>query len=101
LELIGKVRESVNLRAYEQKSPLNIYIEEVDKMFQTLKHIIAHRSMIEILSFLKQRGLGNNQDYVNVEINSIDTSDNSSDQINLENAKYDIYLFNESEKQML
>ena len=101
LELISKVRESVNLRAYEQKSPLNIYIEEVDKMFQTLKHIIAHRSMIEILSFLKQRGLGNNQDYVNVEINSIDTSDNSSDQINLENAKYDIYLFNESEKQML
>lgn len=101
LELIGKVRESVNLRAYEQKSPLNIYIEEVDKMFQTLKHIIAHRSMIEILSFLKQRGLGNNQDYVNVEINGIDTPDNSSDQINLENTKYDIYLFNESEKQML
>lgn len=101
LELIGKVRESVNLRAYEQKSPLNIYIEEVDKMFQTLKHIIAHRSMIEILSFLKQRGLGNNQDYVNVEINGIDTSNSSSDQINLENTKYDIYLFNESEKQML
>ncbi len=101
LELISKVRESVNLRAYEQKSPLNIYIEEVDKMFQTLKHIIAHRSMIEIVSFLKQHGLGNNQDYVNVEINNINTSESSSDQINLENAKYDIYLFNENEKQML
>ncbi len=101
LELISKVRESVNLRAYEQKSPLNIYIEEVDKMFQTLKHIIANRSMIEIVSFLKQRGLGNNQDYVNVEINNINTSESSSDQINLENAKYDIYLFNENEKQML
>lgn len=101
LELISKVRESVNLRAYEQKSPLNIYIEEVDKMFQTLKHIIANRSMIEIVSFLKQRGLGNNQGYVNVEINNINTSESSSDQINLENAKYEIYLFNENEKQML
>ena len=101
LELISKVRESVNLRAYEQKSPLNIYIEEVDKMFQTLKHVIANRSMIEIVSFLKQRGLGNNQNYVNVEINNINTSESSLDQINLENAKYDIYLFNENEKQML
>lgn len=53
LESITKTRESVNLRAYEQKSPLNIYIEEVDKMFQTLKHNVATRTVNEILHFLQ------------------------------------------------
>lgn len=60
LESIAKTRESVNLRAYEQKSPLNIYIEEVDKMFQVLKHNVAARSVHEIIAFVKSNEPSNN-----------------------------------------
>ena len=60
LESIAKTRESVNLRAYEQKSPLNIYIEEVDKMFQVLKHNVAARSVHEIVAFVKSNESSNN-----------------------------------------
>lgn len=41
LETIARLREGVNLRAYEQKSPLNIYIEDADLMFLDLKIKIA------------------------------------------------------------
>ncbi len=54
LDVVGKVRESVNLRAYEQKSPLNIYIDEVDKLFAELKHTVASKSITEIINLLFQ-----------------------------------------------
>jgi preprotein translocase subunit SecA len=36
-----KVREGVQLRSYEQKSPLNIYIQESDDHFNVMKQNIA------------------------------------------------------------
>ncbi len=42
LERVSKTKENVNLRAYEQKSPLNIFIEEVDKAFKELITKIAY-----------------------------------------------------------
>ncbi|WP_318032050.1 preprotein translocase subunit SecA [Ureaplasma sp. ES3154-GEN] len=41
LDITQKVREGVNLRAYEQKVPLNIYIQDTDKLFEELKHEVA------------------------------------------------------------
>ncbi len=42
LDKLNKLRDSVNLRAYEQKSPLNIYIEESNIFFEQMKKIIVH-----------------------------------------------------------
>lgn len=41
LDITQKIRESVSLRAYEQKAPLNIYVEDSDKLFEELKHNVA------------------------------------------------------------
>lgn len=108
LELVSKVRESVNLRAYEQKSPLNIYISEVDKMFQNVKNVIANNSVHEIVSFLKQHFTNklifdNNVQavYEPTDINIQNNIEGQPNQISVDDAKYNIYLFNESEKQLL
>lgn len=41
LELMNKVREGVSLRSLEQRSPLNIYVEEADKHFIEMKKKVA------------------------------------------------------------
>ena len=43
-----KVREGVNLRSFEQRSPLNIYVEEADKHFNDMKRNVAHATIIQI-----------------------------------------------------
>ena len=48
LDLMVKVREGVNLRSFEQRSPLNIYVEEADKHFNNMKRNIAHAAIIQI-----------------------------------------------------
>lgn len=42
LEKMSRLRESANLRAYEQKSPLNIYTEEGNILFDKMKKDIIH-----------------------------------------------------------
>lgn len=41
LDLVGKLKDGVNLRAYEQKSPLNIYVADADKLFHEMIRLIA------------------------------------------------------------
>ena len=48
LDIMSKIREGVTLRSLEQKSPLNIYVEEADKHFTTLKKNVAHKVVISI-----------------------------------------------------
>ncbi|MBQ0045321.1 MAG: preprotein translocase subunit SecA [Mycoplasma sp.] len=48
LDVMSKIREGVTLRSLEQKSPLNIYVEEADKHFTTLKKNVAHKVVISI-----------------------------------------------------
>lgn len=48
LDHIFKIRESVNLRSLEQKSPLNIYVDEADKLFKMLIIHVAHKVIINI-----------------------------------------------------
>lgn len=43
-----KVREGVNLRSLEQRSPLNIYVEEADKHFEEMKQKVAHAAIVQI-----------------------------------------------------
>ncbi|MCQ2789848.1 MAG: hypothetical protein MJ229_05670 [bacterium] len=45
---MSKIREGVTLRSLEQKSPLNIYVEEADKHFEILKKNVAHKVIISI-----------------------------------------------------
>ena len=51
LETIARLREGVNLRAYEQKSPLNIYIEDADLLFLDLKIRIANNVIRNVAKF--------------------------------------------------
>ena len=48
LDLMVKVREGVNLRSLEQRSPLNIYVEEADKHFEDMKQKVAHATVFQI-----------------------------------------------------
>ena len=48
LDVMSKIREGVTLRSLEQKSPLNIYVEEADKHFDRLKQNVAHKVIISI-----------------------------------------------------
>nr|WP_318035715.1 preprotein translocase subunit SecA [Ureaplasma miroungigenitalium] len=45
LDVTQKVREGVNLRAYEQKVPLNIYVQDTDKLFEELKNEVAQETV--------------------------------------------------------
>ncbi|MCQ2747834.1 MAG: hypothetical protein MJ223_00935 [Mycoplasmoidaceae bacterium] len=45
---MSKIREGVILRSLEQKSPLNIYVEEADRRFEILKRNVAHKVVISI-----------------------------------------------------
>ncbi|WEK83283.1 MAG: preprotein translocase subunit SecA [Mycoplasma sp.] len=42
LDLMLRLREGVNLRSLEQRSPLNIYVEEADQRFKEMKENVAH-----------------------------------------------------------
>lgn len=46
LDLIVKVREGVTLRSLEQRSPLNIYVQEADWHFDKMKKNVAHSAII-------------------------------------------------------
>lgn len=48
LDKMAKIREGVALRSLEQKSPLNIYTEEADKLFNSMKKKVAHKIIIDI-----------------------------------------------------
>lgn len=48
LDKITKVREGVQLRSLEQRSPLNIYVEEADWNFNEMKKNVAHQVIISI-----------------------------------------------------
>jgi preprotein translocase subunit SecA len=43
-----RIRESVSLRSLEQRSPLNIYVDEADKFFNEMKKNIAHAIIVSI-----------------------------------------------------
>ncbi|GAA5414886.1 preprotein translocase subunit SecA [Ureaplasma ceti] len=59
LDAVNKVREGVNLRAYEQRSPLNIYVADADKLFNELKRKIAIRT-IKTISSINNPEFGGN-----------------------------------------
>lgn len=48
LDKITKIREGVQLRSLEQRSPLNIYVEEADWNFGEMKKNTAHQVVISI-----------------------------------------------------
>jgi preprotein translocase subunit SecA len=45
---MSKIREGVSLRSLEQRSPLNIYVEEAEKRFDILKKNTAHKVVLSI-----------------------------------------------------
>ena len=48
LDVMSKIREGVSLRSLEQRSPLNIYVEEAEKRFNILKKNTAHKVVLSI-----------------------------------------------------
>ena len=48
LDVMSKIREGVSLRSLEQRSPLNIYVEEAEKHFDILKKNTAHKVVLSI-----------------------------------------------------
>nr|WP_084277146.1 preprotein translocase subunit SecA [Ureaplasma canigenitalium] len=48
LDITQKVREGVSLRAYEQKAPLNIYVQDSDELFSELKFNVAWNTVIGV-----------------------------------------------------
>ena len=51
LDKIQKLRDNVGLRSFEQKSPLNIYIEDSDRLFYNIIINIANETIFRILAF--------------------------------------------------
>lgn len=51
LDLMTKLRDSVELRSLEQKSPLNIYVEESDTAFDQLLSTTAHATLSSFLTY--------------------------------------------------
>ena len=48
LDLLVKIREGVSLRSFEQRSPLNIYVEEADNHFKEMKTLVANQCVCSI-----------------------------------------------------
>ena len=48
LDLMVKIREGVTLRSLEQRSPLNIYVNEADNHFNEMKSTVAHNVIMNI-----------------------------------------------------
>lgn len=49
LDKIQKLRDGVALRSYEQKSPLNIYVEDSDRLFYNMTISVAEESISSIM----------------------------------------------------
>ena len=75
LELINKLREGVNLRSYEQVSPLNIYVEDADELFIDLKTKIANK-IIKSISSLGEISLNFNDLNFKIDIQNLKTNNN-------------------------
>lgn len=72
LDLTQKIREGVNLRAYEQKAPLNIYVEDSDKLFEELKFNVAWQTVrsVGLINFVKRSDIEININDENIEENN-------------------------------
>ena len=75
LELINKLREGVNLRSYEQVSPLNIYVEDADELFIDLRTKIANK-IIKRISSLGEISLNFNDLNFKIDIQNLKTNNN-------------------------
>ena len=82
LELINKLREGVNLRSYEQVSPLNIYVEDADELFIDLKTKIANK-IIKSISSLGEISLNFNDLNFKIDIQNLKTNNNLNQNNNL------------------
>lgn len=96
LEMISKLREGVNLRAYEQKSPLNIYIEDADILFLELKVQIANKVIRNVANFGEMINLSNRNISQLININRSDIKE-----IVIENPTNQIQKIREFNKQFL
>lgn len=65
LDRIQKLRDGVVLRSYEQKSPLNIYVEDSDRLFYNITISIAEEV---ITSILKSGDSTNNQTKIELKL---------------------------------
>ncbi len=96
LEMISKLREGVNLRAYEQKSPLNIYVEDADILFWELKVSIANKVIRNVANFGEMINLSNRNIAQLININPSDIKE-----IVVENPANQIQKIREFNKQFL
>lgn len=96
LEMISKLREGVNLRAYEQKSPLNIYVEDADILFWELKVQIANKVIRNVANFGEMINLSNRNIAQLININPLDIKE-----IVVENPANQIQKIREFNKQFL
>lgn len=96
LEMISKLREGVNLRAYEQKSPLNIYVEDADILFWELKVSIANKVIRNVANFGEMINLSNRNISQLININPLDIKE-----IEIENPSNQIQRIREFNKQFL
>ncbi len=49
LDRMSKLKEAVNLRAYEQRSPLNLYIEDGNKYFENMKNSVVNMVIAKLM----------------------------------------------------
>lgn len=62
LDRIQKLRDGVSLRSYEQRSPLNIYVEDSDRLFYNITISIAEEVIKNIVEFDTQTEYQENPD---------------------------------------
>lgn len=93
LDLMVKVREGVSLRSFEQRSPLNIYVEEADKHFNEMKNDIAYITIKQINHIFVPRvneaifnELSNVLDTLNIDINVYNDLKNKNTSQTIQNA---------------
>lgn len=61
LDKIQKLRDGVSLRSFEQKSPLNIYVEDSDRLFNSMTKLIAQIVIKNIIRTSNQQVSNNVQ----------------------------------------
>lgn len=87
LDKVAKVRDSVNLRSYEQKSPINIFIEDVDLLFRKMVSNIAQKVVTNINSiFSKTMGgfINDNGELILIKKNNSIFNEEMADALNSE-----------------
>ncbi|MGL4951778.1 MAG: preprotein translocase subunit SecA [Mycoplasma sp.] len=67
LDKINKLRDGVSLRSYEQKAPLNIYIEDSDRLFYNIVITIAEESIKSVVSYNKGAIYANAYDLIQID----------------------------------